>query len=282
MRTSRRCQVRRFLAVAAVLALAGRGVAVSADEPPAPREGPTDEKAEAERVAALVARTRSADLETRRGAAVEAAAEQHASVTAALAHLLSDPDAEVRAAAITGLAKREDGTAKKSAASALAARLPRLAEKPAMKDELLKAVAALHDLAQPVAIKALLDDLPPVAEPGVLEARLMAVANVPAAEAIEELIDLLARGRKGADLVRRHAAEALRAATGERLGGDPDVWRAWWREHEKDFDYAAAAAKRREAAAAAAAKAERAANKGDPKGRKPGGDKKPDPPPMAV
>ncbi len=273
MRTCRRRQILRVVAVAAGLALAGGGVAL-ADDPPAPGEAPVDEKAEAERIAALIARTRSTDLETRRAAAVEAASEQHAGVTTTLAHLLSDPDPEVRRSAIEGLGKRTDGASKKPAAAALAGRLPRLAEKSEMKDELLKAVAALHDLAQPVAIKALLDDLPAIAEPEVLEARLMAVANVPAAQAIEELIDLLARGRRGADLLRRHTAEALRSATGQNLGGNPDAWRAWWREHDEDFDYAAAAAKRREAEAAAAAKAERAGNKG----RKPP-EKKPDPPP---
>jgi hypothetical protein len=33
-------------------------------------------------------------------------------------------------------------------------------------------------------------------------------------------------------------------ATGEKLGNDPDAWRAWWKDAKKTFDFAAAAQRR--------------------------------------
>jgi hypothetical protein len=205
-----------------------------------------ESKAEAAAAAALVTRMKSTEVADKKAAAQEAATNASPTLTPALVHLLGDADSEVRLATIAALRTRTDAAGKRSAASSLAARIAKLSAKAESRAELDATIAALHDLAQTVSIKPLLDGVEPEIDPEMLKARLMAVANVPAAEAIEALISFASRGRHGLEGWRRLTTAALRSATGQELGHDPDVWRAWWRDHEKDFDYGAAAAARRE------------------------------------
>jgi HEAT repeat protein len=177
---------------------------------------------------------------------VDAAKVQDKAVTAQLLKLLKDKDYQVRMAAVEALRLRKDEADRKKAASAIASRLPSLSKRPVDEEEYRFAIEALHDLAQEVSLKALLDlDLDE--ERGTAQDRLMAAANVPSAAAIEGLIDFLAKGRRrGRNHQRQFAAQALRYATGENLGQDPDAWRSWWRDAKKTFSFEEAAARRAE------------------------------------
>ena len=197
-----------------------------------------------------------------------AAGNQDKSLTSPICKLLKDKNPSIRATAIEVLATRTEPAAQKKAAQSLAARLKPLASKEDGKEELLKVVAALHDLAQPTTIKALLDSKHDEAR-DVRQARAMAVANVPSKEAIERLIQYGYKDRKGKGRTRDIATKALAYATGEKNRGGIDGWRRWWKENEKDFDCIDAAEKRAEKRdAAAQKKAKQAERKKKNKNRK--------------
>ncbi len=207
------------------------------------------EAAAAKAAAALLERMKSSDLDVKRPAVAQAKSEQHPTVTAQLARALSDADDLVRQTAIEGLAARTTPAGRKAAATAIAARLPRLTESPVLRDELLRALAILHDLAEPVSLKALAAHLGLDVEPEELAARLKAIANLPISEAVDTIIDFRATGgnrggRSELGYRRRFAREAFAYATGTDVGNDPDAMRAWWKEHAKGFDFQAAAAER--------------------------------------
>lgn len=231
--------------LAAALLLPAAAATAQEGRPPAKDAPPT--------VASIVEDLKSDNADTRRAAAEKAAADPSPELTAPLVRALSDGDLQVRIEVITALARRTEDRARRTAAEALVARLSR----PAVKDDPLESarlVEALHDLAQPLSIKPLLEGIREESTLDDVKARLRAVANVPSAEAVEALIRFGAsRGRSGrgvwAGALRLALVYALRVDVG---GADPDHWRAWWREHEKGFDFAAAAADRareREAAA---------------------------------
>ena len=240
------------LALAAAVAAGALHLAAPsarAEDGPASREAKEAEALAAKEAAALVERMKASDLDVKHPAVAEAKSVQHPTVTAQLARAISDPDELTRLAALEGLAARTTAEGRKAAATAIAARLPRLTEAPKLRDELLRAIAVLHDLAQPVALKALAAHLGLDVEPEELAARLRAIANLPTHEAIETIIDFRATGgnrggRSELGYRRRLAREAFTYATGTDAGQDPDAMRAWWKEHEKGFDYAAAAAAR--------------------------------------
>ncbi len=222
------------------------------DPPRAARADAASDAAAAEAqkaAAALAERMRSADADVKKTALAESAKVQHPLITAALSKALSDADAGIRAAALTALLARTGEVARKAAAVAIAARLERIAKKDEDYPERMKVIAALHDLAQPVSLKAL------SAETGVdvsseeLSLRLRAIANLPSKEAIEEIIQFRSSGGRlgrGDELGyrRRIAREAFFYATGADVGHDPDEMRKWWKEHEKGFDFQAAAERR--------------------------------------
>jgi hypothetical protein len=238
---------RSALAVACLAAVAVLGAGFA---PRAARaeDAKPDPKAEAERekkVTALVERLKAADAAERRAAATQAASEQDAKVTAALVTALTDADGQVRRAVVAALAARTEAAGKKDAADALLARVARLVQWADMQDELIAVLGALHDLALPTLVRPLADGVDlERREPAILEARLRAIANVPTAEAITSLIDLMAKGGRGNAWWKRSVREALMYATGEKFGPEADAWRKWWKEHGKDFDFAAAAARR--------------------------------------
>ncbi len=215
-----------------------------ADDDPARDKAAEAEKAK--KVADLCERFKANEADARLSAAMEAKDVQDPKVTAALAHAVSDADADVRKASIAALAVRTDDAAKKQAATALAARLTRLRTAPAMQEELLAALAALHDLAQPSTVRALAEglDVDSTTDAKLMDAWTHAIGNIPSAEAIESLIDFLAREGRGRQWWGRSTVAGLTYATGEKWGGDPDVWRKWWREHKQTFDFQAAAARR--------------------------------------
>ena len=185
------------------------------------------------------------DVADRLAAAQQAKDVQDEKVLAPLAALLADTDTGVRMAAIDALAHRVPLEAQKKASLALAAHLPRSAKRPGGEAEQIATANALGALAQPAAIEPLMSGIETDSAPEVVEARLTAAANIPTAEAIESLIQFLAKQGRGQNGPQREACRrALRSATGENLGNDPDAWRAWWRDAKKTFDFDAAVRRR--------------------------------------
>jgi HEAT repeat protein len=233
-----------------ILVLALLALAVPAEEDKALREAASE----------LVARMRSKDGEERLAATRETAMNQHHLVLSPLIKLLKDKDRRIREAAISSLGLRDDPKAARAAANALAARLRPLEGKEETREELLAVISALHDLAQPASIKALID-IKSGTDRDVMSARAMAVANVPSKEAIERLIQYGYKDRRGSDATRRIATRALTYATQVKLKGNLEEWRRWWSDNKDAFDVDAAAEaranKRAEQAAKAAKKAER-------------------------
>ncbi len=245
-------------------------------------ERPVDAAAQLE---AVLQGLKAKDAETRVKAATEARNLQDAALTSPLTRLLSDKELGVRSAVIDALGARADKSARKKAASALAARLRRLTKHVADQPELIQVIEALGVLQQSHTIKALMDDIDLEVDTEVVRARLFAVAAVPHKLAIEALITFMAKGRRGGRAKHRDLADkALRYATGAQphkenrsAGRDADRWRAWWRENEKTFRFDAVVAARAEAEQAAQAKAERQkekrakreARKNKPEGKQP-------------
>jgi hypothetical protein len=178
----------------------------------------------------------------------EAAASDEPALTAPLTRLLKHDNPAVRKAAIEALALRRPAEERKKAAQALALRIAPLAAKEETKEECLAVVNALHDLAQEVALKPLLDGIGPDDDRDIARARMRAAANIPSKEAIEELIHLGSAGRRGGAQWRVAAVvDALRYATQERVEGSIEAWRHWWTENKKTFDADIAANKRADA-----------------------------------
>ena len=208
------------------------------------------------------------DAALRLKAAQEAKNLQDDKLLAPLAALLDDPDAGIRRAAIDALACRVPVEAQKKASAALAAHLPKVSKKLETQLEQIATAEALGTLAQPAALDALISGIETDSPPDVAEARLAAAANIPTAEAIEALIQFLAKQGRGQNGPQREACRrALRAATGENLGNDPDTWRAWWRDAKKTFDFDAAVRRR---AAEKQKKDDAGKRRADKKGRKNG------------
>ena len=108
---------------------------------------------------------------------------------------------------------------------------------------------ALKTLAQPAALSSLTDRLGLDVAPEEIAARLNAIACTPSKDAIEEIIKFRSSGGKLGERTelgyrRRFAREAFMYATGVDVGPDPDAMRKWWKDNEKDFDFAAAAERR--------------------------------------
>lgn len=218
---------------------------------------------------ALVERLQSKDAAVQREAVLEAKAEQHPLVTAALVKRLSDEHSLVRQGAIEALAARTTSDGKKQAAGGLGARLARLAA-PEHQAELLLALGALQTLAQVVSLKAIGDGIETKTPEKELEARLQAIAHVPDAKAIELLIDLRARaGNRAANEENRAAAlcrRALAFALGRDMGSDTDAWRSWWKDNAETFDFTAVARARAEEAER---RAQREAKKAEREAKRP-------------
>jgi HEAT repeat protein len=224
-------------------------------------------------VDAVVAGLKSDEDPERLSAAERALQVAHDAVTTPLTRLLTDDRYEIRSAALRALGARTTEKAKKAAAKAVAARLPKLSKSARDEGELAIAVQALHDLAQRSTVPALLKDVEDSASDEIFRARVMAVANVPHADAVDELIQLLSgRGRGKWQGQKRSVVEALRSATGEDLGGDPDEWRAWWRDAKRTFDFEAAARRRAEGAERDRERTDRKRERGDRRRKKDSGD----------
>jgi hypothetical protein len=186
------------------------------------------------------------DREARLAALDEARELQDKAISSQLLKMSKDRDLEVRLAAVDALRDRSAKADRLRAAQTLAGRLAALAGKVEHEEEYRLTISVLHDLAQPVAIRALLD-LDVEEDPETARERLMAVANVPHADAIEGLIAFAAKGRKrGRNQQRQLAFQALRYATGQKFPADPDAWRSWWNEVKRDYDFTLAAARREE------------------------------------
>lgn len=238
----------RKLPLAVALAVLGAALPSRAED----RAEDEKKKLEAE-ARELAGRLASKDAEVLYEAIKEAARNQHALLTDPLIKLLRDKRPEIRLAAVAALGTRFDPTARRKAAKALAARLRRLSRKERDADELMKSIESLRDLAQPVSIKALLSDIDRNTDGKIVRARVMAVANVPHADAVDALIAFAAKSRRMANR-GRVVRDALVYATGERVRGDVDAWRSWWKENRKNFDFQAVKARREEAEQKAAAR----------------------------
>jgi len=214
----------------------GAGAAPAAPTPAAPD------------AAKLALSLKSTDRQERLAATEQAKGVQDEKLFAPLVDLLEDEDLAVRHAAIEALGARTAPEARKKAAAALAPHLAKTAKKPELEIEVIATANAIGLLAQPSSVDALTADIGVDTSIDVVRARLSAVANLPCAEAIEALIQFLAKQGRGRGSQQIPACrQALKDATGEDFGGEADKWRAWWRDAKKNFDFAAAA-KRREAA----------------------------------
>ncbi|MEM8882886.1 MAG: hypothetical protein AAGD14_02310 [Planctomycetota bacterium] len=166
---------------------------------------------------------------------LEATSNQHKSLTSPLIKLLKHKSDAVRLGVIPVLGARTQLSEQKKAGSALAARLKPLSKKPEQETELSAVIEALHDLQQRSTIKALLD-MGSGTNRDIMDARAMAVGNVPHKDAIEALIQFGYKNRRGVDRTRDVANRALRYATGENPRGGIEGWRRWWKDNEKTFD----------------------------------------------
>jgi hypothetical protein len=188
-----------------------------------------------EEAAAIAKRLASKDYDTKLEAVKEAAQNQHRSLTAPLIKLLKNKEPAVRLAAVEALGLRQEGSEKKRAAKALSARIKPLEDDPERQDELLKIVAALHDLAQSNSIRPLMD-IPVNSDRDVAKARLHAAANIPSKEVIDRLIQYASSGRRGRNARWRNAGTAIRYATQENVKGGVREWRQWWKDNRASFD----------------------------------------------
>ncbi len=210
----------------------------------------------------VLAQLKSKEEFDRQSGAIAALEIQDKKLFSPLLGLLKDKSDEVRFAAIRALMAREAPKERKSAAKMIAARLPRLSKHADTEGELLLSIEALDDLREPSTIPALVADMDSATRSEVVEARLGAVANIPHADAIDALIKLASSGRRrGAGGLAGRSARALRTATGENFGSDPDAWRAWWKDAKKTFDFDAAAEERDQARARQAEKERRRAER---------------------
>ncbi len=217
------------------------------------------EDAEKDAAKALIERFKAEDAEEREKAAIESAANGQSSLTSPLLKLLKDDYVTVREAALGALATRTDKSSRRKASSTLVSRLKKLEKSPEDRPELMLTFKTIGRLGDAGAVKPLLADIEPETEKELAQARFMAVAEIPHKEAVERLINYLAKWRRRGDMAghRRLAVNALQHATGQKLGGDPDKWRAWWREAEDGFDFEYFRAAREARAQEATDKAER-------------------------
>lgn len=226
----------------------------------------------------VVAKLKDRDRDTRLAGLAAAREVQDERVTKELVKLVRDRDPEVRRSTVEALRTRRTEADRRRAATALAALLGPLS-RDATEAELYELViAALHDVAHPASVDALLDmDAHEPKETA--GARLMAVGNVPDAKAIEALIAYASKGRnRGREGKKELTIKALRYATRTNHGSDPDQWRAWWRDVKDHFDFEMAAEERtkeREKATARERKKEERKNRPDRKRRKKGDDEVP-------
>lgn len=194
----------------------------------------------------LVARLASDDSNEVIAACRDAASSEEPALTAPLLRLLKHENPAVRKAAIETLAVRKPAEERKKAAQALAARIAPLADKKEDKEECIAVANALHDLAQPVALKALLDGIKLDSDRDVARARMHAAENVPTKEAIDELLQLGSAGHRG-QWRTVAVVEALRYATQAKVEGGMEAWRRWWNDNRDTYDADIAANKRADA-----------------------------------
>jgi hypothetical protein len=238
-----------LLTILCLLILAG-GLLAREEEPAAPRA-----------VKDVLKDLKDRDRTVRLEASEEARGFQDATVTAQLVRMIKDKDLEVRLTVMDVLRDREDRKCRNLAARALSSRLPALGSKVDHEEEYVLAISVLHDLAQPCAVKLLMDfDIEESQETS--KARLMAVGNTPCAAAIDSLITFLSKGRqRGRNQQRQACVAALKYATGQSYGNDPDKWRDWWHDVKANWDFQRAADIREEDRQKAEAKRRRAEEK---------------------
>ena len=188
---------------------------------------------------ALIERFKAEDAEAREKAAIESAANGESCLTSPLLKLLKDDYVSVREAALGALATRTDKGSRRKASSTLVSRLRKLEKSNADRPELLLTLKTIGRLGDARAVRPLLDAIEPETDQELAKARFMAVAEIPHKDAIERLINYLDKWRRRGDMQnhRRMALNALQYASGQKIGGDPDKWRAWWREAEDGFDF---------------------------------------------
>jgi HEAT repeat protein len=249
---ARRLVVALLLFAGPVVAGSFDGSFAAAGDGPAGTPPPRDAGKADDPIAALLGKLKEDnEYETRMEGLKEAKTVDDVKVIPALGKLLKAPEKAIRVAAIEDLGARASTETRKKAAAVLNERLKpldALLEKdPTQKDEVVAIAHALHDLAQPSSIEPLLEKIDIYEDLDVLEARMMAVGNIPDAKAIEGLIDVMGRGRRNGGGHASVCAKALRYATGASLNNDVDGWRAWWRVAKPHFDFEDAAAKREKA-----------------------------------
>lgn len=226
--------MRMWLGVALVV-LAG-SVEARQDKKSAPAD-----VAQAEAVKAAVTELRTAlsrgKSEERIAALEKAASTKDAGVVEAIAKALGDSDAKVQGAAIEALR----GLQRKEALAALVGAFERdkkLAKDAELAARLVKAIGSYGDAAAVEKLAAAGID----GAHGVVEARILSIANVRSVRSVELLVEL-ARGAAD-DKVGAHAETirlALARLVGEDLGTARQRWLGFWSERKKTLEVAAQA-----------------------------------------
>lgn len=197
--------------------------------------------AQAEAVKAAVTELRTAlsrgKSEERIAALEKAASTKDAGVVEAIAKALGDSDAKVQGAAIEALR----GLQRKEALAALVGAFERdkkLAKDAELSARLVKAIGSYCDAAAVEKLAAAGID----GAHGVVEARILSIANVRSVRSVELLVEL-ARGAAD-DKVGAHAETirlALARLVGEDLGTARQRWLGFWSERKKTLEVAAQA-----------------------------------------
>lgn len=205
------------------------------------KKGAPAEVAQAEAVKAALAELRAAlargKSEERVAAIEKAAGTKDASVVEPIAKALGDGDPAVQGAAIEALR----GLQRKEALAALVGALERdkkLAKDAELSARLVKAIGAYGDAAAVEKLAAAGID----GAHGVVEARILSIANVRSVRSVELLVEL-ARGTAD-DKVGAHSETirlALARLVGEDLGTARERWLGFWSERKKTLAIAAQA-----------------------------------------
>lgn len=200
-----------------------------------PRDGAApDPKAVAAAVAELDTAFQKGKTPERVQAIENAARLADPEVVARVAKGLEDGDPAVQSAAIEALRTIVHEGAL-SALHGAAKTNKKLRKDPELHAKLLKAIAQHGD----VSSLSLLADGGLQGEPKVVEARILAIANIRSKRSVEELVGLMRVADRGkVEGCMGHFRLALMRLTGADHGTSLDKWTAWWNASKKGFDVA--------------------------------------------
>ncbi|MEX1024529.1 MAG: hypothetical protein WD226_05575 [Planctomycetota bacterium] len=227
----------RYLTILLLLALSPFVTAQDEDESKLPPP-PSKEQVEAA-VDALEAAYRSKEPAKVVAAIDGARAVLHADVIELVADGLKDKSLEVQDASIDALRWMEHP-------DALSALLKHWKKNKALRKDVERAPSVLKAIGQHAdasSLDVLTDNVFENPTHKVVQARLLALGRIRDVEAIDTLMDLMAkrgggRGGRGGNggAFMNDFRMALTVLTGRDLGRDANAWRKWWSDNEKGFE----------------------------------------------